>query len=78
MDVAERGALFRPVAALMERHIKQASATELSRLAWLHLHAGDTRRALEVAEIGIEREPGNSFCQRLIERLSDEVERAKH
>ncbi len=78
MDVAERGALFRPVAALMERHIKQASATELSRLAWLHLHAGDTRRALEVAKIGIEREPGNSFCLRLIERLSDEVERAKH
>jgi hypothetical protein len=70
MDVAERGALFKPIARLMEGHLPAASATELSRLAWLHLHAGDERRALEVAEIGLQREPENPHCQRLVEKLA--------
>jgi hypothetical protein len=71
MDVAERGALFKPLARLMEEYLPVASATELSRLAWLHLHAGDERRALEVAELGLRREPDNLYCQNLVERLSN-------
>jgi hypothetical protein len=70
LDVAERGALFKPLAGLMEGYLQTASATDLSRLAWLHLHAGDERRALEVAEIGLQREPGNLHCQRLVDKLA--------
>lgn len=69
MDVPERGALFKPMARLLEGHIKAASATDLSKLAWLHLHAGDGRRALEIAELGLKRDPENRHCQSLVERL---------
>jgi hypothetical protein len=72
MDVAERGALFKPLARLMERHLPTASATDLSRLAWLHLHAGDVQRALMVAQIGMERDPENQHCQRLVENLESQ------
>jgi hypothetical protein len=70
MDVPERGALFKPMAALLEGHIKFATATDLSKLAWLHLHAGDDKRALEVAELGLKREPDNRHCQSLVDRLT--------
>jgi hypothetical protein len=69
MDVAERGALFKPLARLMERHLPGATGTDLSRLAWLHLHAGDRLRAFEVADLGLQRDPDNLFCQRLVEKL---------
>lgn len=69
MDVIERGALFKPLARLMEIHLPEATATDLSRLAWLHLHAGDDRRAREVAEIGLKRDPENRYCQSLLEKL---------
>lgn len=70
MDVPERGALFKPMARLLEGHIKIASATDLSRLAWLHLHAGDGRRALEVAELGLKRDSENRHCLSLVDKLT--------
>ncbi|MEH2539051.1 MULTISPECIES: NB-ARC domain-containing protein [unclassified Bradyrhizobium] len=69
MSVVERGDLFKPIARLLESHLPVASATDLSRLAWLWLHAGDNERALRVAEIGLEREPDNRFCQSLVDKL---------
>jgi hypothetical protein len=75
MDVAERSALFKPLARLMEEYLQMASATELSRLAWLHLHAGNKGRALEVAEFGLRREPENPYCRSLVERLSSVLSR---
>lgn len=53
----------------MELHLQEASATDLSRLAWLHLHVGDEQRALEVAELGLRRDPDHLFCERLVEKL---------
>jgi hypothetical protein len=70
MSVIERGDLFKPIARLLEGYIQVATATDLSRLAWLHLHAGDDERALEVAQIGLRREPDNRFCQTLVDRLT--------
>lgn len=69
MSVVERGDLFKPIAKLLESYLPVASATDLSRLAWLHLHAGDDGRALEVAQLGLKREPENRFCQGLVDRL---------
>ncbi len=69
-DVSDRQTLFKPLARLLEQHIKVASATDLARLAWLHLHAGDQARALEVAEIGLAKEPTNPYCLRLVEKLA--------
>lgn len=73
MDVVERSALFKPLARLMEAQLGEASATDLSRLAWLHLHSGDDYRALEVAELGLKRESDNIHCQRLVEKLTSTI-----
>jgi hypothetical protein len=67
MDMTDRVALFGSMAGFMERYIDEASATDLSRLAWLHLHKGDEDRALTIAEIGLKRDPNNVYCQRLVE-----------
>jgi hypothetical protein len=40
MDVVARGALFKPLARLMEAQVEEASAIDLSRSAWLHLRPG--------------------------------------
>ena len=71
MEVEDRKTLFGPMAGLLERHLATASATDLSRLAWLHLHAGHNDRALQVAEMGLRRDPRNIHCVRLVERLTN-------
>jgi hypothetical protein len=71
VDLVDRKALFKPFARLIEALLPEASATDLSRLAWLHLHSGDQRRALEVAEIGLRRDPDNAHCQRLVAKLTE-------
>jgi hypothetical protein len=70
MDATDRASVFGSLAGLMERRIAEASATDHSRLAWLHLHAGDEARALQVAELGLKRDPENAYCERLIEKLT--------
>lgn len=69
MDVGERAVLFKPLARLMERDIASASATDLSRLAWLHLHAGDEKSALDAANLGLQRESDHAYCRNLVEKL---------
>lgn len=69
IDIFGRQALLSPLVKLMQSHIKDASATDLSRLAWLYLHSGDDQRALEMAKLGLWREPDNNYCQRLVGRL---------
>jgi hypothetical protein len=71
-DPADRRAVFMPLATLMEARIFEASATDLSRLAWLHLHAGNLKRSEEVARLGLSMDSSNLHCLRLIERLSKE------
>ncbi len=69
LDSTDKRAVFGSLITLMERRIDEASATDLSRLAWLHLHADDTERAITIAELGLTKEPDNRHCQRLLERL---------
>lgn len=70
IDIDDRRALFTPLARLMEDRLVEATATDLSRLAWLHLHTGNDHRALEVAELGLKREPDNIHCVRLVIKLA--------
>lgn len=69
LDVADRAVIFKPLAQLFEQHYQEATAADLSRLAWLHLHSGDDARAREVAYEGLNREPDNLHCSKLIKRL---------
>ena len=73
MDLTERSAILQPLAMLMERYIGHGSATDLSRLAWLHLHCGSNARALEVAKLGNQKDRYNSHCQRLVTKLEGEL-----
>ena len=69
-DPAHVSALFKPLAQLMERQRESASATDLSRLAWLYLHAGDSEAALVTAESGLKADPLNVHCERLVVNLN--------
>ena len=69
MDAADLASVFGALAGLMDRRIAQLSAIDLSRLAWLHLHAGNEQRARAVAELGLAHDAENIHCQRLVDRL---------
>jgi tetratricopeptide (TPR) repeat protein len=69
-EMTDKRAVFMPFATLMEARLEEASATDLSRLAWLYLHAGNPERSEEVARRGLSIEPDNVHCQRLIDRLT--------
>ncbi len=45
------------------------SATDLSRLAWVLIHAGDKDAAADCAQRGLAKEPGNEHCLRVGARL---------
>lgn len=66
----DRATVFLPLARLMEIRIEEASATDLSRLGWLYLNSNEPKRAKEIAEHGLEKDPTNIHCARLIDRLS--------
>jgi len=70
LDSEEKRLLYRDLAQLMEARMREADATDLSRLAWLHLHLHDPVRARDIAEQGLELESDNEHCQRLLVRLS--------
>ena len=61
--------LLEQVIQKMERHLGELSPTNCSRLAWLYLNVGNFERALDVAKLGVEREPTNEHCKNLILKL---------
>ena len=65
----EVGELLSKVIQAMENCLRELSATNCSRLAWLHLNVGNRDRALDVALIGKTKDPLNHYCQKLIDRL---------
>ena len=50
----------------LERLLKDLSATNCSRLAWLYVTVGMRERALDIAKIGNRREPENDHCKNLM------------
>lgn len=61
--------LIERVAKEMEKHLNGLDATDCSRLAWLYLNIGNEDRARDIARTGVEKEPRNEHCQRLVDRL---------
>ena len=70
MDRNQRGALLRPLAKLFEPHIEEASATDLSRVAWLYLNCGEEKAADRYTALGLRKDPGNQHCRSLLNRRS--------
>lgn len=69
LDSDEKRILYRELTRLMEQRSGEADATDLSRLAWLYLHTREVERALATAEKGLELDPENEYCLRLVARL---------
>ena len=61
--------LLERVIETMARSLRRLSATDCSRLAWLYLNVGNGDRARDAAKAGIQRDPNNEHCKRLLERL---------
>ncbi|MCR6491635.1 NB-ARC domain-containing protein [Cellulomonas sp. P24] len=55
---------------VIEARWREADATDLSRLAWLCMHDHDLEGARHWASVGLESEPDNEHCRRLVERLT--------
>ncbi len=59
------------VIEVLELQLLRLSATNCSRLAWLHLNTGNSNRARDVVRIGVEREPDNEYCKSLLLNLEN-------
>ena len=62
--------LLRKVIEAMENQIEALSATDCSRLAWLYFNIGNKERASDIVRRGLNLDPGNDYCQRIVERLN--------
>ena len=65
----ERAALLRRFAIAMESRVSEASADDLSRLAWIYVRLREFQRAYDTAIMGLRRDPGNHHCKQLAARL---------
>jgi hypothetical protein len=69
----QRRVLLRRVISELEARMKEASATDLSRLAWLLLHSDEEAKATEVVREALKREPSNYHIGKLADRLGIEA-----
>lgn len=74
LDAEERRLMVRKVRKLMESRLAEADATDLSRLAWICMHDQDSEAALRFAQLGLEKEPGNEHCLKLVQRVGAQQE----
>lgn len=70
LEADERRVMAGRIRTLLEQRVKDADATTLSRLAWLCLHLGATDDAKEYAQRGLDLDPFNEHCGRLVDRLT--------
>ena len=67
--------LARQLLEVLESRIEEVNSDDLSRMAWLALHLGQEQKAKTFASQGLQADPENPHCQRLIERLESETYR---
>lgn len=67
---AEKQLILRDVINPFDHYRDAMSATDFSRLGWLHMHLGDVENARQCANGGLEQDPSNEYCQRLLERTN--------
>ncbi|MBM3470232.1 MAG: hypothetical protein FJX73_05505 [Armatimonadetes bacterium] len=70
-----RGVYLAGVRDHMERSAGDLDATALSRLAWLFLLEDNREKALYYAKLGLDKEPGNEHCRRIVQRLEPQAGR---
>jgi hypothetical protein len=70
LDPDARREMIRLVSSEMERRIDEASAGELSQLAWLYLGLRREEDARRCVQLGLEMDPTNYHCLNLQERMT--------
>ena len=65
---AEKRVLIVPLIPVFERRLNECDADDCSRLAHLYRQIGNDKMALKIAERGLEIDPDNAHCQRLVWR----------
>ena len=68
-DQGRRQVLALRLAKVMESRIGSASANDCSRLAWVLLNAGESKRAKAIVDQGLRIDPQNDHCLKLKGRL---------
>lgn len=71
LDACDCRQLIQELADVMATRVSECNATDLSRLAWLYLSLQNPQKADEFTSLGLEKEPGNSHCQKLKTRLGN-------
>jgi hypothetical protein len=69
VDKEEKRHLANRLLVVLEERIKEATADDLSRMAWLALHTEQLLKAGEFVKAGLQLEPGNLHCIGLKDRL---------
>jgi GTPase SAR1 family protein len=69
VDQEEKRNLAQRLLVVLERRRNEATANDLSRMAWLALHTDQQLKAAEFVSAGLQLEPGNPHCVGLKERL---------
>ena len=71
MGPEEKQLLLREVVEPFSKFVNEMSATDYSRLGWLHMHLGDVDAAAKAAKAGLGLDPENDYCRNLADRASD-------
>ena len=69
IDGDERQILGRRLLELFEANLASASATDMSRAAWLYVAFHDVKRAEELVRQGLAMDSENEYCKKLASKL---------
>lgn len=69
LDRPDRLVFVRKLISSFEPHVQAATATELSRMAWLHLYLGEEGAARRVVAKGLKEDGNNFHVRNLADRL---------
>jgi tetratricopeptide (TPR) repeat protein len=69
LDADEKRVLATRIRRQLEAGASSATATDLSRLAWLCIHLRDQDAARTYTRMGLEKQRNNDYCQALAKRL---------
>ena len=69
VDLEEKRHLAKTLLSVLENRRKEAGADDLSRMAWLAFHLDNESKAREYAKAGLERDPENNHCSKILMRL---------
>lgn len=68
-QIEARDAIAKGMAEIFRIHIAEGTATDCSRLAWLHLYFYDEVSAKKFVTTGLEKDPNNDYCLNLAYKL---------